>query len=144
MEDIQIKELFLDKDIIVYRLRATGFPEGVGAAHMKLHSFVEFDKNRQYFGISHPENNEAIAYWAAATEIIPEELSKHGLEKFIIESGIYKYLDVHLFMENISDIGNAFKILTALPDLKPNGFCLEWYNGKDCRCMIGTQQSNSK
>jgi len=135
MNDLQTKELILDKDIVVYRLRATSFPEGVGAAHMKLHSFVEFDTSRQYFGISHPENSGAIAYWAAATEIIPEELSRNGLEKFIIEAGLYKYLDVHLFMVNISDIGHAFKILTALPDLKPDGYCLEWYNGKDCRCM---------
>jgi hypothetical protein len=138
MDYLQIKEFILDKDIVVYRLRASGFPEGVGAAHMKLHSFVEFDSNRQYFGISHPEKNEAIAYWAAATEIMPEEFSRHGLEKFIIEAGTYKYLDVYLFMENISDIGNAFKILTALPDLNPEGYCLEWYSGKDCRCMIRT------
>ena len=144
MGDLQIKEIILEKDIVVYRLRATGFPEGVGAAHMKLHSLIELDLKRQYFGISHPENNGAIAYWAAATEINPEELSRHGLEKFIIEAGVYKYIDVHLFMENISDIGNAFKILTSMPDVKQDGYCLEWYIGKDCRCMIGTQQTNAK
>lgn len=136
MKNVQFKELTIESDVIVYRLRAASFPEGVGAAHMKLHSLVDLDPQRQYFGISRPEGNDGIVYWSAATELIPAELSRHGLEKFIIEAGVYKYVDVHLFMENISDIGNAFKLLTSLPDIDPAGYCLEWYGDKDCRCMI--------
>jgi hypothetical protein len=136
MENLHILELKLEKEIVVFRIKATTFPEGVGAAHQKLHSLVEWSPSRHYFGVSRPGEQGSIVYWAAASELVADELGGHGLEKFIIEPGIYKYLDVHLYMQNISEIGHAFKRLTMLPDIDPNGYCLEWYMGTDCRCMI--------
>jgi hypothetical protein len=41
----------IDKDIVVFYVEAASFPDGVLAAHEKLHSMVPFNNGRKYFGI---------------------------------------------------------------------------------------------
>jgi hypothetical protein len=42
----------LEKDIHVFYVTASSFPNGVLAAHQQLHAYVDYDANRKYFGIS--------------------------------------------------------------------------------------------
>ncbi|MBI3235666.1 MAG: transcriptional regulator, partial [Bacteroidetes bacterium] len=76
-------------------------------------------------------------YKAAAQELIPEELSKHQLESFVIKKGEYVYIDIKDYMKNVSAIGDAFSKLISLPNIDPNGCCVECYRALDeVRCMV--------
>ena len=127
----------LDNDITVYCVTASSFPDGVLAAHQKLHSYIPFSKQRNYFGISRPEGSNGIVYRAAATELEKKELSKFGLEKFIIPSAKYVMRTLHDYQKNLGAIRPTFDELLADPRIDPNGFCLEWYvNADTLRCMV--------
>ena len=126
----------LEKDIKVFCITAKSFPEGVLEAHQSLHSLVPYSSDRKYFGISRPENG-VIIYKSAAEELEKGELSKHGLEEFIIKKGNYISIVIKDFMKNIPAIGNTFKELTAHKGIDPNGYCIELYkNDDELRCMV--------
>lgn len=125
-----------EKDIKVYCLTAQSFPEGVLEAHQKLHGLVPYNKERKYFGISRPENGK-IVYRSAAEELTKGELSKHGLEEFVIPKGKYRSVTIKNFMQNIPAIGEAFEELISQPDIDPNGYCIEWYlSEEEVMCMV--------
>jgi len=120
-------------------MKAKSFPEGIQEAHQKLHNLVSSDTRRKYFGISHPVEDGSIEYKSAVCELYDGELREYKLEEFTIPKGNYIYIDILNFMNNIPQIGSAFKELIADPGIDPNGFCLEWYtNETDCRCMVKT------
>jgi hypothetical protein len=126
----------LDRDIEVFRLKASSFPDGVLAAHQTLHAKVPYSDKRNYFGISRPENG-AIAYWAAAEELEKGELEKYGYEPFVIRKGTYISIIIKDFMKDIQSIGKAFETLTNQSGIDPQGYCIEWYMGqKEVRCMV--------
>ncbi len=75
----------LDQDLHVFCFRAKSFPEGVMEAHQKIHSLVPFSIERQYFGISRPENGGETVYRAGMKELTLAELVEHDLEKFLIK-----------------------------------------------------------
>jgi predicted transcriptional regulator YdeE len=136
---IKIKKMektTLKKDIVVVFITASSFPEGVLAAHQKLHSLVPFSKTRGYYGISHGNTEGGITYKAAA-EVFKDEKGKYNLEKFIIKKGNYLYEDLKNYMEDLSMIGTTFQKLLTDPNIDPNGYCLEIYEGeKDVKCMV--------
>ncbi|MEO6638588.1 MAG: hypothetical protein ABIN25_09935 [Ginsengibacter sp.] len=59
---------------------ADSFPEGIMAAHKKLHSLVPFSTQRKYFGLSRPENG-TIMYKASAEEMEEGEAEKFECKK---------------------------------------------------------------
>src|SRR5687767_3063413 len=127
----------LEKDIHVFCKAATSFPDGVKEAHESLHRLVNFSTERKYFGLSWMDKNGNIIYKAAAEELTPGELSKHGLESFTIRKGNYIYIDVKNFMQNIPAIGQTFTQLKSDERIDPQGAAVEWYlNETDVRCMI--------
>ncbi|MES2514052.1 MAG: transcriptional regulator [Bacteroidota bacterium] len=133
----------LEKDISVFCVTASSFPEGVLAAHQKLHSYVSFNENRNYFGISAPDKTGTIVYKSAAEEMEPSELSKHNLEPFVIKKGSYSYIDIRDFEKNIPAIKKAFDELITNPDIDPQGCCVEWYLKSNLvRCMIRLKDIN--
>ena len=131
METIAIKQ-----DIKVVYLTSNSFPDGVLAAHQKLHSLIPFAKNRKYFGISRPENG-VIVYRAAAEELAIGEAEQYQCETLILKKGSYVSLTVKDYKKDISSIDSAFRELLSQPGLDPQGYCVEWYlNETDVQCMI--------
>ncbi len=126
-----------DKDIKVFYVNAKSFPEGIQESHQKLHSLITYSKDRKYFGVSRPEQGGGIVYRAAAEELEPGEAEKLHLETLVLKKGEYVSINIKDFAKDIMSIDRAFKELLALPDLDPQGYCVEWYyNEKDVNCMI--------
>jgi hypothetical protein len=126
----------VNDDIKVFYVTASSFPDGILAAHQHLHSLMPFSKERQYYGISRPEDG-TIIYRAGATELHDGELADANLESLILKKGKYISKDIHDYMSNLSVIGNTFQQMIARDDIDPQGYCVEWYiSNKDVRCMV--------
>lgn len=126
----------VDKDIKVFYISATSFPDGIKQAHEKLHSLIPFSKDRKYFGISRPENG-IIIYRAGAEELNDREAERLNLDTLILKKGNYISLTINNYMKDIPAIGEAFKQLLSNPDIDPQGYCVEWYlSDKDVKCMV--------
>ena len=126
----------VDKDIKVFYITATSFPDGIKQAHEKLHSLIPFSKDRKYFGISRPENG-IIIYRAAAEELNDREAERLNLDTLILKKGNYISLTINNFMKDLPAIGEAFKQLLSNPGIDPQGYCVEWYlSDKDVKCMV--------
>jgi hypothetical protein len=131
-----METLHIDNDIKVLYIQATSFPDGILAAHQKLHGVIPFSTERKYYGISRPENGE-ISYKAGAEELNPGEAEQFKLDTLILKKGNYACIDVHDYMKDLQAIGQAFTQLTDLPNIDPQGYCVEWYlSDKDVKCMI--------
>ncbi len=127
----------LDQDINVFCITAESFPNGIMAAHKKLHSIIPFSTSRRYFGLSRPENEGDIVYKAAAEELEEDKGKDFVAETFTIKKGKYMCITVLNFKEDSQSIGKAFQELITQPDIDPNGYCVEWYiNNKDVKCMV--------
>ena len=126
----------IDKDIKVFCVKASSFPEGIQEAYRKLNSIAPASAERRYFGLSRMEIGE-INYWAAAEEIEPGKSEKFGCESIVIKSGNYIGKLVPNFMNDIPEIGKTFQELIKEPDIDPDGYCVELYlNDKDVQCMV--------
>jgi len=126
----------IDKNIKTICVTAESFPDGIEAAHMKLHATIPEKDRRQFFGISWPEDGEII-YKAAASEIESGEAERLNLETFTIKAGPYNSFYITDYRENLDSISRAFDLLTAQHETDPNGYCLEWYiNDKDVKCLV--------
>lgn len=131
-----METIFFDSDIKVLYVQATSFPDGILAAHQKLHSVIPYSTERKYLGISRPENG-AIIYKAGAEELTPGEAEQLKLDTLILKKGNYTCIDIHNYMTDLQAIGQAFNQLTELPNIDPQGYCVEWYvNDKDVKCMV--------
>lgn len=71
--------LTLATDMKLMYVTASSFPDGILDAHARLHQLVPFSADRNYFGLSRPENNGPIVYRAAAEKKIPGEAEKYRL-----------------------------------------------------------------
>lgn len=132
-----METIISDKDIKVFYVQATSFPDGVLAAHEKLHSMVPFSKERKYYGISRPENGHDINYKAATEETFQGEAEQYKCDTIILKKGKYVSITIRSFMDDAKSIGRAFEKLLSQPGLDPQGYCVEWYmNEKDVQCMI--------
>jgi len=131
-----METIVLGKEIKTYYVQATSFPEGVMSAHAEMDSLVPFSTNRRSFGISRPENGE-IVYKVAAEELETGELSSLGLKEFVIPKGKYIALTIKDFRRDISSVQLAFDQLIVRPEIDPEGYCIEWYQGlDDVICMV--------
>lgn len=127
----------LEKDITVACLRADSFPAGVEAAHTKLHAMLPALEQRTAYGISYSDGKDGIIYKAAVSQLREGEAATYGLETFVIRKGEYMSELLLNFCEDMSHVGETFQALLALPELDPQGYCLELYlNDKDMRCMV--------
>lgn len=125
-----------DQDIKVMYVEATSFPDGALAAHQKLHSYFPFTTERRYFGLSRPESG-VIRYKAAAEIMESGEAEKYGLQTIVLKKGDYHALTLRDYMKDIPSIQRTFSQLTALPDIDPEGYCVEQYIGQnDMLCMV--------
>lgn len=131
-----METLFIDKDINVFYVTATSFPEGIMDAHRRLHALIPFSTDRKYFGISRPEHG-AIVYRAAAEEMEKGEAQKLNCETLVLKKGNYISVTLSNYREDLSSVKRAFDLLLAQPGLDPEGYCVEWYlNQQEVKCMI--------
>ena len=133
-----METIILEKDIKVFYVTATSFPQGIGEATQKLHSLFPFSKERKIFGLSRPENNEGIIYRAAAEEMFEGEAEKLKCKTLIIPKGKYITILVNDFRNDIMSIDKAFQQLLKQPNLDPKGYCVEQYatDREAVICMI--------
>lgn len=131
-----METVFFDNDIKVLYVQATSFPDGIMAAHQKLHGVIPYSTKRKYLGISRPEDG-VINYKAGAEELDPGEAEEFKLDTLTLKKGTYTCIDIHNYMKDLQAIGQAFDQLTGLPNIDPQGYCVEWYiNDKDVKCMV--------
>lgn len=131
-----METITLDKDIKVFYITASSFPEGIETAHQQLHSRVPFSTDRKYFGISRPENG-VITYKAAAEELQEGEAEAFHCAALVLKKGKYISVTIKDYLQDVAGIGHAFQELLSSPGLDPQGYCVEWYfNDKDVKCMI--------
>jgi len=127
----------LVSDINVVCVQAGSFPNGIMAAHQKLHALIPDIKQRRVFGISRPEGAEII-YKAAAELGEGDRFDHSDLERFTIKKGKYLAELITDFMNDVPKIGKTFQKLIRQPDIDPEGYCIEEYiNENDVRCMVG-------
>jgi len=132
-----MEKYFIDKDIKVFYVTATTFPEGVGGAFKKLLSLFPGADKRTLYGISYPDRNGRIIYRAAVEESFPGEGGQNGCETFLIKKGTYLSELLIDWKKDESIVGRTFQELLKHPDLDKNGYCLEIYpNEKDVRCLV--------
>ena len=133
-----METITLEKDIRVFYVTADSFPAGILAAHEKLHSIVPFPKDRRFFGLSRPENNQGIVYKAATEEISPNEAEKYHCDTLLIKKGNYRSMTLNDYAKDPQSIERTFKKILESPNLDPRGYCVEWYlnDNKTVRCMV--------
>ena len=131
-----METITIDKDITVMYVTASSFPDGIMEAHKKLHELVPFSTERQYYGISRPENG-TIVYRAAAEKLHAGEAEKFHLDELVLKKGKYTSLTIHDYMKDWESMPRAFKELLADPGIDPQGYCVEWYLSKTAvTCMV--------
>jgi hypothetical protein len=134
---INMEKYWIDRDIRVFYVTATSFPEGVGGAFQKLFSFLPKPNERILYAISFPNERGQIIYKAAVEELFPGEGEQHGCETFLIKKGEYWSELLVDWRKDESSVGKTFQRLLKHPELDKNGYCLEIYlNEKDVRCLV--------
>ena len=63
-----------------------------------------------YYGISYPDTNGKIQYYAE---------------------------NIQDYMQNLNAIGNCFQQLISQSDIDPEAYCIEWYKTRtEVQCMV--------
>jgi predicted transcriptional regulator YdeE len=138
---INMEKYWIDRDIRVFYVTATSFPEGVGGAFQKLLLFLPKPNERILYGISFPNERGQIIYKAAVEESFPGEGEQNGYETFLIKKGEYWSELLPDWQKDESIVRKTFQKLLKHPDLDKNGYCLEIYlNEKDVRCLVPLSQ----
>lgn len=127
-----METIILENDIHLFCVKAASFPQGIMDAFDALERLAPGP--RSHFGISHGSAN-GIVYFAG-TDDATDELKKAGIP-FTVKKGTYRAVHIPDFMRDPMQVGKTFQQLTALPDLDPEGCCVEVYlNDTDVRCMV--------
>lgn len=128
--------MMIGRDLPLACTAPVSFPDGIAGAFTSLEQLFPDSGLRNRYGLSRPDNKGNILY-QAAVGVRPEETIPPNMQRILLRQGKYAYFDIPDFMNNISLIGETFQRLTALPDIDPEGYCIEWYTGpKDLRCLI--------
>lgn len=118
------------------------FPNYILKAHQELHSVVLDKLNRDYFGISFLDKTGKIQYKAAVTENFEGQGESLGLKNYLLKKGIYNYITIPNYKDDIPAIEKAFKILLLNPNIDSDGACVEWYyNENDINVWLKTNSS---
>lgn len=132
-----METISIDNDIKLLYVAATSFPDGVMAAHQKIHALVPPSPARKSYGVSRPENGGKIAYKAAVEELEPGESEKFNCDTLTLKKGKYLSITIHDYMKDLPAIGNAFNQLIGQPGIDPQGYCVEEYvSDKEVKCMV--------
>jgi hypothetical protein len=126
----------LDKDLKIFYVTASSFPEGIPAAYQELGRLVPLSKERTLYGISRPEGGPII-YRAGVEELYEGEAEKYGCPSLVLKKGTYISSILKDYMKAPELIGCEFKALLETPGLDPQGYCVEVYlSGVEVRCMV--------
>lgn len=126
----------LDKDLNIFYVTASSFPEGIPAAYQQLANLVPLTKDRTLYGISRPEGGP-IVYRAGLEQSYEGEAEKYGCAALILKKGTYISSILKDYMKAPELIGCEFKALLETPGLDPQGYCVEVYlSDVEVRCMI--------
>jgi predicted transcriptional regulator YdeE len=140
-----MEKITINDDIPVIALKAPFFPEGIPDAYDKLHSILGKSAPRRVFGLSRPEKDSEIIYWAAAEELEAGEAEQLECESLVIKKGTYVSITVENYKQDIPAIRRAFEQLLTESNLDPDGYCVEWYDAdaagygsasESVKCMI--------
>lgn len=132
-----MKYRIIDQDELLICLRAVSFPDGALASHQQLHALIGREHPRNYYGLSYPDQNGNIQYFAAATAINAEEIKQHDAIAKTLKAGKYASVFLADFCNDLPQVGKVFQELIALPDIDPEGMCVEYYpNQNDLYCMV--------
>jgi len=127
----------VENDIIVLCVTAKSFPEGISEAHETLHNLLPTSEDRNFYGISSPNEHDVIVYKAAVEQLYEGEAEKLKCETFIIRKGDYISCTIRDFHNDVGSIGKAFHELLADSRIDPQGYCVEVYlNETDVQCMV--------
>ena len=127
----------VENDIKVLCVTASSFPEGISAAHETLHNLLATSEDRNFYGISCPNEQGVIVYKAAAEQLHAGEAEQLKCETFIIKKGDYISYTIRDFHKDMGSIGKAFHKLLEDSRIDPEGCCVEVYlNQDDVQCMI--------
>lgn len=130
------KEYLIGKDIKVLCVKASSFPEGVLAAHQKLHSLFSAAE-RTFYGISYAGENGKIVYRAAVEQKQEGEAESLHLDTFVIRKGVYITKFQKDWRRDETVVGKTFRELLSDPRIDKNGYCVEKYlNETDMLCMV--------
>jgi hypothetical protein len=113
---INMEKYWIDRDIRVFYVTATSFPEGVGGAFQKLLSFLPKPNERILYAISFPNERGQIIYKAAVEESFPGEGEQNGCETFLIKKGEYWSEVLPDWRKDESIVGKTFQKLLKHPD----------------------------
>jgi len=141
MEALQINPFAIVTPINVVRFKAIAFPAGIMAAYEKIDEVVPDVTKRKHYGFSQPNSKGEIEYWAGVEQLPSDNGNYFGLEPFTIVTGNYQSILVKDFKSNPFLLRQAFKTLTALPEIDPNGYCLEMMLSQtDVLCLVRVLQ----
>jgi predicted transcriptional regulator YdeE len=133
----RMEQISFPQNIETIYIEASSFPDGVKAAHEKLHALVPPGNGRRFFGISYPGRDGKITYKAAAETLGPEEAKKLGLDTFTIRKGRYISETLTNWPGREMEIGGIFNKLLDRPAIASDGYCLEEYlDNNELRLMV--------
>ncbi|MEH6764973.1 MAG: hypothetical protein V7655_10780 [Aequorivita antarctica] len=121
---------FMDDKKLMY-VSAVSFPEDILNAHQELYTILSNKKGRDYYGISFADSKGKIQYKAATSLHFEDEAASLGLKTYLLKKGIYKYITIPTYKDDIAAIERAFKILLLNPKTTPLGDFLEGYYNDD-------------
>ena len=124
-------------DVKLLCVTAKSFPAGIKNAFSTLQESLPECEQRIWYGVSYLDENGAIIYKAAVTELVEGESNVSGFESFTVPKGIYLTEKLLNWMEKTQEIGNIFDRLLEDPRLDTSFPCIEHYKGSDeVVCMI--------
>lgn len=127
----------INKNTTLACITANSFPAGIPQAHQQIQTIFPDYSQRRVYGISRPNELGIIVYKAGIEIAEPSEATALGLDTFVIPSGTYQVITIKDFPNNLGAIQDAFQVLTAHPDMDPDGYCIEYYlNDKDLECWF--------
>ncbi|SHF28706.1 transcriptional regulator [Pedobacter caeni] len=131
-----MEKYHLDRDLKIFYVTASSFPEGIPAAYDQLTTLVPLNKDRILYGVSRPETGPII-YRAGLEELYEGEAEKYGCESLILKKGTYISSILKDYMKAPQLIGCEFRDLLDTPGLDPQGYCVEVYlSDVEVRCMV--------
>ena len=135
MEKFEFKE-----DVEIICNTVTTFPNHIKEAFDTLQESLPNCENRNWYGISRPNEKGVIIYKAAATELEDGEAEQFGYDSFTIKKGTYISETITDWMKQPQVIGETFMKLLEDPRIDKDGYCLEWYkNDDEVICMVGIE-----
>lgn len=127
----------IDAPIIVIIEKAEDFGKGIGEAFVRLAEKLENKgQKRDCYGIVMKENDE-MCYYAAFTELYPQESKEKSLPTHNISSGVYQSIRVEDWNKNILHIGPTFDQILKSGKVDTSSPCIEFYKTeRELICMV--------